>query len=398
MAITAPSASGYTAPPAVETNPEATEAAGQQSAPAQDAAAVLPDGTPVAPNSTLESLATINPGIGPLLSATTQSQSTQANNSPAAAGGVGKKEVSGTSSDEPIKKEVSGKDTNVASQAEPGSAEDMEQQLRDAGLLTGKTTALYAQWLENAAERGVSTQEILKIAREQGITPEDFAVLENLPVYHDPDGKSFFQLPPNISAEDARKAVLMTYIFNAGTDYGAADKPANYRYDKTPTSNDFQETPYSSAEISRIKARQAANSWSYSQDVAFVSGNGGRLVTTPNGMLMGLGGNWLQGLYSQQGGTTYGDIFMVNIDNPTNPQTVLKNIVEGGSAPITQDPNGATNNWLDLDRLLHHEEMHSEQWASKGYGGFLASYAWDLLTNGGMTAEQGAGLHDGGYQ
>ena len=59
--------------------------------------------------------------------------------------------------------------------------------------------------------------------------------------------------------------------------------------------------------------------WSYDRDLRFVDRNGGRLVSTPNGMLMGLGGNWIQGLFSLQGGTAWGDIFMANIVRCTDP-------------------------------------------------------------------------------
>jgi len=281
-------------------------------------------------------------------------------------------------------------------------AEDMERHLREAGLLTGETTDLYEQWLRNAADRGVSVNEILKITREHGITPEDFAILEGMEVFYDPDGKAFFLLPENISGEDAKKAVIMTYIVNAGTDYGTADDPANSQYDRTSSMDDYPETPYSSDEITRIMARQNANSWSYSEDVGFVNSNQGRMVTTPNGMIMGLGGDRILNQYSRYGGTTWGDIFMLNIDDPRHAVDALRNVVEGGSAPIAQDPDGATNHYLDLDRLLHHEERHSQQWADEGHLRFGLSYLWQAATHRGKGAEipyeQDAGLADGGYK
>src|SRR6202012_4781719 len=98
---------------------------------------------------------------------------------------------------------------------------------------------------------------------------------------------------------------LMTYIVNAGTGYAKAGEAPG-------VTNYFCETPYSAAEVTRIVERQRANSWSYRRDVRFVHANGGRLVATPNGMLMGLGGNVLLRFFSQQGGTAWGDIFMVN--------------------------------------------------------------------------------------
>ena len=47
-------------------------------------------------------------------------------------------------------------------------------------------------------------------------------------------------------------------------------------------------------------------------------------------MLMGLGGNWIQQLFSRQGGTAWGDIFMVNLDGKGDPARRLRQIVESG--------------------------------------------------------------------
>lgn len=274
--------------------------------------------------------------------------------------------------------------------AGPGSTDSkvnaLEQQLRAAGLLSGPpASGRYRQWLENAVRRGVPAEEILKIAAENHITPEDFAVLDGAEeIREDADGdgiaKSFFLLPTDISGEDAAKAVRMTYLLNAGTDYGAHGQ-----------ARDFTPTPYGSDELRRITERQQQNSWSYSQDVAFVHRNGGRLVTTPNGMMMGLGGNGLQDLYSQQGGTTWGDIFMLNIDDPADPAQQLRQVVSSGRAWYETD-RGVVEGSLDLDRLLHHEERHSQQWGREGYGGFAVSYPFD--PDG---YEREAGLSDGGY-
>ena len=198
----------------------------------------------------------------------------------------------------------------------------------------------------------------------------------------------------------------MTYILNAGTDYGTAD-----------SSRDFAETPYSSDEIQRIKDRQDENNWfSYGQDVGFVNGNGGRLATTPNGMLMGLGGNGLQDVYSSNGGTTFGDIFMLNIDDPDDSHEALRSVIQSGLANYADsDGEPYSDSSLDLDRLLHHEERHSQQWAREGYAGFIASYLnesvdWDMKGWGPFQApiphtaegkdnayESDAGLTDGGY-
>ncbi len=223
---------------------------------------------------------------------------------------------------------------------------------------------------------------VADIARRHAITPESFDVLEGLEEIDDPHGKSYFLLPRCISGDDARGATLMTCVLNSGTDYGKAGQ-------RCP---DFPETPYTAAEVERIINRQKANRWSYSRDVGFVHRNGGRLMTTPNGMLMGAGGNWIQRQFSRRGGTTWGDIFMVNAGGPVDPAERLRRIVRSGHA------------WhqLDLDRVLHHEERHCRQWAAKGYAGMLRDYGWELVREllFGKTnrLEADAGLSDGGYR
>jgi hypothetical protein len=108
-------------------------------------------------------------------------------------------------------------------------------------------------------------------------------------------------------------------------------------------------------------------------------------------MLMGVGGNWIQRRFSQRGGTTWGDIFMVNIGNRADAAAQLRRIVLSGRGCHP-----------DLDRLLHHEERHSRQWAAKGYAGMLRDYGWELLRElvFGKTnrLEEDAGLSDGGYR
>lgn len=260
-----------------------------------------------------------------------------------------------------------------------------EFQLRQAGLLSGPSPdGHYAEWLANAERQGVDPSVLVQIATDHGITPEDFAILNGMEKVTDPQGKSFFVLPTNISGDDARKAVLMTFILNAGTDYGEG------------TAHDFPITPYSSDYVKYVKERQAANDWSYDNDVDFVHGNGGRLVTTPNGILMGAGGNWLQDLYSQKGGTTWGDVFMVNVDD-SDPIAALKLSIQNGAAVYDDGNGGVRPGSLDLDRLLHHEERHSMQWADEGHAGFLASYLWEQITGSNETEEE-AGLGDGGYK
>jgi hypothetical protein len=254
--------------------------------------------------------------------------------------------------------------------------EQRMEQLRRAGQLTGPNPGgKYEQWIRNTVVNGVDLKTVIDIARDHDIRPDDFNALNGLKEIKDPDGKSFFLLGRDISGDDAKRAVLMTYVLNAGTGYGPG--------------GDFPPTPYSSDEVGRIIHRQNENGWSYRQDVDFVHRNGGRLVTTPNGILMGAGGNELQDLYSSAGGSTWGDIFMVNEDDLDNPDQRLAEIIQSGQRPAGN---------LDLDRLLHHEERHSQQWAREGHAWFIAQYGFEAL--GGeclIRFEEDAGFSDGGY-
>jgi hypothetical protein len=292
-------------------------------------------------------------------------------------------------SDAQVADQINRDQTNLAVELNPGEPHvgRYERVLREAGLLSGASPeGYYAEWLDNAERHGVAPETIVAIARRFDITAEDFDILKGMEKITDPDGKSFFLIPEGATGDDARKAVLMTYILNAGTDYGSAGKRPGVK-------NDFAETPYSADEIQRIIDRQETNDWSYDDDVGFVDANGGRLVTTPNGMMMGLGGNALQDLYSSNAGTTWGDIFMLDIDNPGDAPQQLRDVVESGHAWHTVDSDKPFEGSLDLDRLLHHEERHSQQWADKGYVGMIWDYAWD---SDGL--EEDAGLSDAGYR
>ena len=282
--------------------------------------------------------------------------------------------------------------------------EQRMEYLRREGSLTGPNPGgLYEDWVRNTVENGVSIDTLLEIARDHDITPDSFDVLDGMEIITDPDGKSFFMLVTDMSGDEVRAAVLMTYILNAGTGYEGGD---------------YSETPYSSDEVQRIIDRQSDNLWSYDEDVAFVHDNGGRLTTTPNGMLMGLGGNWRQDMLVFSGGTTYGDIFMVNIDDPEDAEEQLRAMVAGGTAMYVVDGEVVSGR-LDLDRLLHHEEIHSQQYAERGLWPFIDEYldeqvdwVWvdvpgdlnplpvpvPVTRNGcGNSLEEEAGLEGGGY-
>jgi hypothetical protein len=247
------------------------------------------------------------------------------------------------------------------------------------------------RWHDDAERRGVAAHVIAEIARRHDVTAARFGILEDMPEFNDPHGKSFFLIPPYADGARARDAALMTYILNADTGYGKPGGP--------PT--DFPATPYSAAEVGRIMVRQNANRWSYNRDVPFVHRNGGRLVATPNGMLMGLGGNWVQRRFSQRGGTTWGDIFMINTGRAADPGGRLRQIVSSGHAWYCDRSGVLRVSRLDLNRVLHHEERHAAQWANRGYLGMLAGYGREMfreLVFGAVNQfEEDAGLADGGY-
>lgn len=223
-----------------------------------------------------------------------------------------------------------------------------------------------------------------------GVGVGGWEFLDQLEEIADPRGKSYFLLPSGTSGADARRAALLTYVLNAGTDYGAAHGV-----------NDFPETPYSATEVRRIMDRQRANGWSYDRDVRFVDRNGGRLVATPHGILMGLGGSWIQRLFSARGGTTWGDIFMVNSGHLDDPAQVLRDIIGSRASWHADAHDGEAPTRHDLDRLLHHEERHCAQWAALGYTGMLRAYGWELVRElvlrKANRLEVAAGLRDGGY-
>jgi hypothetical protein len=244
----------------------------------------------------------------------------------------------------------------------------------------------HERWLENAARRGVAPTTVDHVRRHHGIGPDDVAVLEGLDELTDPNGGSFFVLPDDMGAAEARQAVLMTCVVNAGTGYGA-----------TATVNDFDEVPYSAVEVQRILDRQAANDWTYDWLVPAVHRAGGRMVATPHGTLLGLGGTWLTQLFVQRGGTTYGDLFMLNVRRVGDPVAELRETVRSGRSRHQRADDSTYAGRTDLVRLLHHEERHSQQWAEAGPVRFVASYLWERV-RGSNDTEEGAGLRDGGYR
>lgn len=232
-------------------------------------------------------------------------------------------------------------------------------------------------WLTNLDRHAVSPHAVADIVRGQSITRGSFRALDAMEQITDPDGKSFFVVPREAGGDDARQAVLLTYILNAGTGYG-----------RPGVGSDFPETPYGAAEVRRIIDRQRSNRWCYAA-VRSICATGGCVVTTPNGVLMGLGGSRIHAPFSHRGGTTWGDLFMVNSGGViADPARRLREIVESGGP--------------DLDRLLHHEEMHAQQWAAFGPtrmpARYLAEEARARIFGGINSFEKDAGLSDGGYR
>lgn len=278
---------------------------------------------------------------------------------------------------------------------DPGASVDRwVSVLRGQGLIDHVAEGgMFSRWLANAAAAGVDEDVVLALVRRGDVDQRGLSVLDPLRELRDRDGKSFFLLPERVDADLAQRAVLATYVLSARTDYGSAR-------DGTGTRNDFEEVPFSVEELERIRARQAVNRWSYVVLLAVVHRLGARVVTTPNGMLMGLGGSPAARVLSQRGGTTWGDLFLLNV-RADDPAGVLEAIVASGVRPRSSrrgrsgGPGPARG--LDLDRLLHHEERHARQWAERGPVRFAAGYLAERLRGSNRT-EEDAGLADGGYR
>ncbi|WP_234806577.1 hypothetical protein [Mycolicibacter nonchromogenicus] len=237
-------------------------------------------------------------------------------------------------------------------------------------------------WLANLDRRAVGPRAVTEIVREYGITRDSFRALDVMEQLTDPDRKSYFVIPRTAGGDAVRRAVLLTYLLNAGTGYG-----------RPGSGSDFPETPYGPAEMRRIVDRQRANRWSYAV-VRGICNTGGCVATTPNGVLMVVGGNRIHGTFSHRGGTMWGDLFLVNSTvRVSDPAERMREIIESGRL----GPGGP-----DLDTLLHHEEIHAQQWAALGAvqmpARYLAEEARVRIFGGVNSFEEAAGLSDGGYR
>jgi hypothetical protein len=91
----------------------------------------------------------------------------------------------------------------------------------------------------------------------------------------------------------------------------------------------------------------------------------------------------------------------VNIRS-ADPAGLLRDIVRSGHAWYADAHGRPVESNLALDRVLHHEERHSRQWAAKGRARMLTDYGWELLRERVFRKinrlEEDAGLSDGGYR
>lgn len=80
---------------------------------------------------------------------------------------------------------------------------------------------------------------------------------------------------------------------------------------------------------------------------------------------------------------------------PHGPAQELRNLIQSGTSTWQAD-DGTLRQGNDIDRILHHEERHSQQWAHEGRANFLRQYFWptDADPN---PFESNAGGSDGGY-
>lgn len=243
--------------------------------------------------------------------------------------------------------------------------------LRDAGLLSGEPDDRYREWLRWTLDAGHSPDEVVGVAREEGVTPATFAPLAGRTVWRGPDER------PYVRVDDARRArelARLTELLNGG-------RP------------------------SRTDPRRDRNRWSYSGLFGLNRGDAGTavrrgaLVATPEGTMMAVAGRRaLRALpnpvdwFSSRGGTTWGEIYVVN-GSYDDPAGVLRATVESGKPPPGSGAPG-------LARLLRHERVHSEQWARFGYARFIWEYVvrHDPRKPCEHPLEREAGLADGGYR
>ena len=77
-------------------------------------------------------------------------------------------------------------------------------------------------WLANLDRSTATPQAVAEIVRGQRITRDSFRALDAMQRFTDPNGKSYFVIPRATGGDDARRAALLTYLLNVGTEIGRA--------------------------------------------------------------------------------------------------------------------------------------------------------------------------------
>lgn len=239
--------------------------------------------------------------------------------------------------------------------------------LREDGRLDGEPDDLYREWVTTLVASGMSTSQIRNRAEQEEVDSDTFDDLQDLEIMRDPQGRPFVLLEDD---EGAKNIARLVELLNGG-------------------------------EPSETDTRRSNNEWTYDgwlmspSDVEFVLDNDGAIVATPEGTLMaapgpdGLLPNPVD-LFSSRGGTTWMEMFVVN-GSHDDPAAHLRGIIERGSL----DESGYSPD--DLERLLRHERIHTEQWAEYGYWSFIARYLAEGTNPCENSFEEEAGHEDGGY-
>ncbi len=81
----------------------------------------------------------------------------------------------------------------------------------------------------------------------------------------------------------------------------------------------------------------------------------------------------VQRLLSRQGDTAWGDTYMVNVPVDGDAAGRLRQIVESRHTWHTDRSGRAMESNLALERVLHHKELHSQQWAARGHARMIHS-------------------------
>lgn len=233
------------------------------------------------------------------------------------------------------------------------------------GLLGADPSVYLREWIGNVQGKG---GDLVDLARQEGVEDDTFALLEELEVIRDPDGRAFFQFGHD-HADDARQIAELTELLAGG-------QPSTTAW------------------------RRDANSWTFDTllgqgDIELVLNDGGAIAATPEGIFMAVGDSDVivtsTDVFAYEAGTMWGEIFMVN-QEASDPSELLESIITGGTLHPDRD------NPHPLWRVLKHEEVHAQQWARYGHLGFIARYLWHQPWDPcNHPFEEEAGFEDGGY-